>query len=260
MFFFETVNTILFSVFDKLIIVINISISSFFNLLFILFLQSDELILLIKFFENMIILRLFHWIVSFNFVVWALIFWFVIFVMFLIINFAQINDDNDVVFASTFDLDFSDTWDLFVIWIFDASSIFFEFEFNYAFEDLIEEFFDISIVIFKRARTCWFFSYSLINFVSFCFMAFSNCWKFSDIVSQYEINLCDFFVKLIDANSKFFCLYLINNDRCLVYQIEICSCSFDLIDQLLYNDIFNLRDLKMFEQSFVCIFQCLVNW
>ncbi len=83
-FFFETVNTILFSVRDKLIIVIKMSIFSSFNLLFILFLHLIKLIALTKFFEIIIILRLFHWIVSFNFVVWA----FAIFVMFLLTTFA----------------------------------------------------------------------------------------------------------------------------------------------------------------------------
>ncbi len=73
-FFSKTVKTILFFVFDKLIIVIKMSIFSSFNFLFILFLQSVELISLTKFIEKIIILRLFHWIVSFSFAVWALIF------------------------------------------------------------------------------------------------------------------------------------------------------------------------------------------
>jgi hypothetical protein len=83
-FFFEIVNMMLFSVLDKLIIVIKMSIFSSFNLLFILSLHLDELISLTKWFENMIILRLFHWIVSFSFAVWDLFFWFAIFVMFLL--------------------------------------------------------------------------------------------------------------------------------------------------------------------------------
>jgi hypothetical protein len=69
MFFSETMNTILFFVLDKLIKVIKIFIFASCNLFFIRFLHSDELISITKFFENIIILRLFHCIVSFNFVV-----------------------------------------------------------------------------------------------------------------------------------------------------------------------------------------------
>jgi hypothetical protein len=93
MFFLKIVNTILFFVRDKLIIVIKMSIFSFFNFWFILFLYSVELISLTAFFENMIIFRFFHWTVSFNFVVWALIFWFVILIVFLLITFVQIDDE-----------------------------------------------------------------------------------------------------------------------------------------------------------------------
>jgi hypothetical protein len=81
-FFFETVKTMLFSVLDKLIIVIKMSIFSFLNLLFIVSLHLNELISVTKFFENMIILRLFHWIISFSFAVWALIFWLAILITF----------------------------------------------------------------------------------------------------------------------------------------------------------------------------------
>ncbi len=55
---------------------------------------------------------------------------------------------------------------------------------------------------------------SVISFVIFCFSVFSNCWKFSNIVSQYDVFLSDFFVKSIDAYSKFFfvCIWSIRVD------------------------------------------------
>jgi hypothetical protein len=181
------------------------SIFSSFNLLFILFLQSDKLISLTKFIENMIILRFFHWIASFNLVAWASIFWFVIFVMFLLTTFAQI-DDVVVESASTFAREFSDDWDFFATKIlFDVSDFSFEIDLDVDFN------FDVLIVSFDRDRVVWCFNRSFINFIIFCFIAFSNCWRFSNIVSQYDVDLFDFFVKLIDANSKLFvvCICLI---------------------------------------------------
>jgi hypothetical protein len=184
--------------FVQLIIVIKIFIFSFFNLLFILFLHSVELISLTKFIENRIIRRLFHWIVSFSFAVWTLLFWFAILIMFLLITFAQINDVV-VEFTSTCARDFSDDWDFFAIKIlFDVSSFSFEIDFDVDFD------FDVSTVSFDLDRIVWCFNRSFINFVIFCFIVFSNCWKFSNIVSQYDVDLFDFFVKLIDAKSKLF--------------------------------------------------------
>ncbi len=169
MFFFEIVNTILFSVRDKLIIVIKMSIFSFFNLLFILSLHLIKLITLTKFFDNIIILRFFHWIVSFNFVVWA----FAIFVIFLFIIFAQIkNDDDDVKFVRLFVWNFEDIWDVFAIRIFlNACDVLFEFE-NFAGFKTEFNFFDVSSV-----DLFWidlFSNRSIINFVIFCSMLFFN--------------------------------------------------------------------------------------
>jgi hypothetical protein len=48
----------------------------------------------------------------------------------------------------------------------------------------------------------------MINFVIFSFYFFFNCWKFSNIVSLYNVFLFDFLFKLIDANSKFFFVWI----------------------------------------------------
>jgi hypothetical protein len=217
-FFFETVKTMLFSVLDKLIIVIKMSIFSSLNLLFILSLHSDELISVTKLFENMIILRLFHWIVSFSFAVWALIFWFAILVVFLLTTFAHVeeidDEEIDVEAFSTLVWVFSDDCDFFTAWILLERWEFF-FEFDIAAVDLIKEFFE-SFTRFSDRD--WFerlFNRSMINFVIFCFIVFSNCWKFSDIVSLYDVVVVfDFLIKSIDANSKIFsvCIWSIATD------------------------------------------------
>jgi hypothetical protein len=212
MFFFETMKIILFFVLDKLIIVIKMSIFSSFNLLFVLSLHSDELISLTKFFENMIIRRFFHWIISLSFVVWALTFWFAIFVEFWLITFAHI-DEFDVEIFSTFvqlffeNCDFSATWIFFNTWEFS-------FAFDCVFAEFVDEFFETFVFFFDRVWFNWLFNRSIISFLIFCSIVFSNCWKFFDIVSLYDDVMLDFFVKLIETNSKFFsiCIWSIATD------------------------------------------------
>ncbi len=219
-FFFETVNTILFSVLDKLIIVIKISTFASFNFLFILSLHSDELISLTKFFENMIILRLFHWIVSFSFAVWALFFWFAIFVVFLLTTFAHVEDDNEDVefeFVWSFVRDFSKAEAEAKLFL--AVCVFFDvWDISFASDCVLAlikiDFLDVS----RFNRDCdwiiFFSTYSIISFVIFSSNVFFNCWKFSNIVSQYDDILFDFFIKSIDAKSKFFfvCIWSMKTD------------------------------------------------
>ncbi len=186
-----------------------VSESSFWHL-FILSLHSVELISSMKFFENKIILRLFHWIVSFNLTVCDLIFWFMIFVVFLFTTFAQIDDDDEnVKFVESFVRAFSEAEFFFAVWDFlDVWDVSFASDCVFA---LIEtDFFDDSR--FDRDCDCdwvnFFSNWSVISFVIFCFRIFFNCWKFSNIVPQYDDFLFDFFVKSIDANSKFFFVYI----------------------------------------------------
>ncbi len=101
--------------------------------------------------------------------------------------------------------DFSESWDFLVIWVFlniwDASCVF-----DCVFAAFETDFFDVSRV--DRDWIDFFSNCFVISFDIFFFSVFSNCWKFSNIVSQYDVFSFDFFVKLIDANSKFFFVYV----------------------------------------------------
>ncbi len=144
-------NTILFSILDKLIIVIKMSIFSSFNLLFILSLHSNKLISLTKFFENMIIRRFFHWIVSLSLAVSALIFEFASFVVFLFITFVYV-DEIDVEIFSTFVWVFFENCDFSAAWIFfNTWNI--SFAFDCVFAEFVDEFFETFVFFFDRV---WF--------------------------------------------------------------------------------------------------------
>ncbi len=89
------------------------------------------------------------------------------------------------------------------------------FEFDCVFASFFDELFDVFALSSHRDWIVWLFSRSVINVVIFCSIVFSNCWKFSNIVSTYNVVvLLDFFVKSINANSKFFfvCIWSIATD------------------------------------------------
>ncbi len=218
MFFSKTMSITLFSVLDKLIIVIRISIFSFFNLLLFCLCIQLSWFHRRNFSETRSFYDFFHWIVSFSFVVCNLIFWFMIFVMILLTIFAQINDDDeDVEFVWSFVRDLSEAeFFLAVCMFFDVWDVFFAFDCVF---DLIEtDFFDDSRFDRDFDWINFFLNCSIINFVIFCFNVFSHCWKFSNIVSQYDDFLFEFFVKSINANSKFFfvCIWSMKTDASLI--------------------------------------------
>ncbi len=126
-------------------------------------------------------------------------------IVFLFITSAQIKNDVDDEFVCEFLCDFSEIWEFFAVWlVFAVWCVCFEFA-------SVFEVFEYEFLKISRTDRVWFDLFSkrsVINFVIFCLSFFSNCWKFSNIVSQYDVFMSIFLFKLIDVNSNFFFIWI----------------------------------------------------
>ncbi len=85
----------------------------------------------------------------------------------------------------------------------------FFFESDIAVVDLFNEFFESFTRFSDRDWFDRLFNRSVINIVIFCFIVFPNCWKFSDIVSLYDVVVVfNFLIRSMNANSKLFFVWI----------------------------------------------------